>query len=375
MVLAVVLVGAALRLWAIGRAPSNPFYDAAVRSMGLSWHNLFFGAIDPGATVSIDKPPADLWLQVLSTKVLGFNTLALHLPEALGGALAVALLYATVRSVWGRRAGILAALSLAVLPVSVLTARSDTMDSVMAALLIASMWASVRALETRRGVWVLAAAALVGVAFNVKLAEALVPLPGLVVMWWMAAMPRRRAPLLIGAAATLVVVGMAWIFVASSTPAARRPHPIGSGTGSIYRVVFVYNGLDRLRGAPRRGPTDPTTPGPLRLVASRADYSHLIGTELIASLALVLGLALVKARHRGSGRPGGEDERVGRWASAGLGLWLVVGLALFTSIGHLQTRYLEACAPALAAVLGVSTAALLARAVHGDVRSARSRLR
>jgi 4-amino-4-deoxy-L-arabinose transferase-like glycosyltransferase len=44
--------------------------------------------------------------------------------------LAVALLYATVRSVWGRRAGILAALSLAVLPVSVLTARSDTMDSV-----------------------------------------------------------------------------------------------------------------------------------------------------------------------------------------------------------------------------------------------------
>jgi 4-amino-4-deoxy-L-arabinose transferase-like glycosyltransferase len=28
--------------------------------------------------VSIDKPPTDLWLQVLSTKVLGFNALALH---------------------------------------------------------------------------------------------------------------------------------------------------------------------------------------------------------------------------------------------------------------------------------------------------------
>src|SRR5206468_620264 len=147
----------------------NLFYDAAVRSMGLSWHNFFFGAIEPGGSVSVDKPPGDLWLQVASTKVLGFTTFALHLPEAVAGTAAVGMLYCVVRSVWGPLAGGLAGFALAVLPVSVLTSRSDTMDSVTMALLVAALWASIRALETRRSTWILAAAGLVGVAFNVKL--------------------------------------------------------------------------------------------------------------------------------------------------------------------------------------------------------------
>ncbi len=46
--------------------------------MGLSWHNLFYGAFDPGGTLSIDKPPIDLWLQVLSTKLLGFSSVSVR---------------------------------------------------------------------------------------------------------------------------------------------------------------------------------------------------------------------------------------------------------------------------------------------------------
>jgi 4-amino-4-deoxy-L-arabinose transferase-like glycosyltransferase len=76
---AITLVGAVLRLWAFDRVPSNPFYDAAVRSMGLSWHNFFFGAYEPGAQVSVDKAPADLWLQVASVKLFGFTPTALRL--------------------------------------------------------------------------------------------------------------------------------------------------------------------------------------------------------------------------------------------------------------------------------------------------------
>ncbi len=56
--LALITIGAgALRLVALGKVSPDPFYDAAVRSMGLSWHNFFFGAFEPGASVSIDKPP------------------------------------------------------------------------------------------------------------------------------------------------------------------------------------------------------------------------------------------------------------------------------------------------------------------------------
>ncbi len=84
--MALITLGAAvLRLLHIGQVPPDPFYDAAVRSMALSWHNFFFGAFEPGGSVSIDKPPVDLWLQVLSVKLLGFSSTTLKLPEALAG--------------------------------------------------------------------------------------------------------------------------------------------------------------------------------------------------------------------------------------------------------------------------------------------------
>ena len=96
--MALITLGAAvLRLTQIGKVPPDPFYDAAVRSMTLSWHNFFFGAFEPGGSVSIDKPPVDLWLQVASVKLFGFTSTTLKLPEALAGIAAVPLLFAAVR--------------------------------------------------------------------------------------------------------------------------------------------------------------------------------------------------------------------------------------------------------------------------------------
>jgi ABC-type Fe3+ transport system permease subunit len=158
----ITLAAAVLRLTHIGRVSPDPFYDAAVRSMGLSWHNFFFGAFEPGGSVSIDKPPVDLWLQVLSVKLLGFSSTTLKLPEAFAGIAAVPLLFATVRRVWGAPAGLAAALALAILPVEVITSRSDTMDGVMMVLMVLALLFLVRASETGRNAWLLAAAATLG---------------------------------------------------------------------------------------------------------------------------------------------------------------------------------------------------------------------
>ena len=130
----ITIAGAVLRLWSFDRVGANPFYDAAVRSMSLSWHNFFFGAFEPGAQVSVDKAPADLWLQVASIKLFGFTDVAMRVPEVAGGILAIPLLYDLVRRLFGHVAGIAAAATLAVLPAAILTAHSDTMDSVMMAL-------------------------------------------------------------------------------------------------------------------------------------------------------------------------------------------------------------------------------------------------
>ena len=145
---------------------------------------------EPGGQISIDKTPVDLWLQVLSTKLFGFSGVALRLPAAIAGVLAVVLLYDLVRRGFGRWAGLAAAAALAVLPTSVLTSRSDTMDVVMSALLLAAFWVIVAAPPLRRPLAVVAAGALAGLAWEVKLFEATIAVPALVA--WL---PKRWMPL------------------------------------------------------------------------------------------------------------------------------------------------------------------------------------
>ena len=95
-----------LRLPGLGSMADDPFYDGAVRTMGASWHAFLTGAIDPAATVAVDKPPGYLWLQVAATKVVGFGSVGLHLPAAIAGCVAVAALYDALRTLFGRTAGL-----------------------------------------------------------------------------------------------------------------------------------------------------------------------------------------------------------------------------------------------------------------------------
>ena len=329
--MAAITVGAAvLRLLHIGQVPPDPFYDAAVRSMELSWHNFFFGAFEPGGSVSIDKPPVDLWLQVISVKLLGFSSTTLKLPEALAGIASVPLLYVVVRRMWSAAAGIAAAAAMAVLPIEVITARSDTMDGVMMLVLVLALLAAVRAVETGRGVWLLIAAAALGVAFDVKLLESLVALPGLAAFAYLG-MPGsrvRRLGRLGTAAAVYVVVALAWLTATLLFPAHERPYAIGSTNGSAWNAAFVFNGTDRLGGkSPEPGATvyEPghrypvatqeqrdhipiVPPSPTRLLARVGPLSgERLGLEVL--VALLLGVpALLSGLGDGGETSAGLDE-------------------------------------------------------------------
>jgi 4-amino-4-deoxy-L-arabinose transferase-like glycosyltransferase len=391
--LVVVALAAVLRLAAPGRTPLDPFYDAAVRSMGTSWHAFFVGAFDPSARLAIDKPPVDLWLQVASTKLLGFTHAGLLLPAALGGTLAVAALYDLLRTLAGARAALAGALALAVLPVAVITSRSDTMDSVMAGLLVTASAVAARGLREGRTARIVAAGALVGLAFEVKLFEALIAAPPLALMWWLGARAtrRRRAAGLAAAGAACAAVGLAWL-VASTllVPASSRPWAFGSTNGSAWSSTFVYDGWDRLAGLrppPVPPPTQPVAnrtaaqrallaqarlrtrrahaaaqrrvpapPGPLRLLAGRAHLGPRLGVELAAAWA-ALALVLVAGAWR-------ELDRGGRAGLAALAAWLALGTLLFSAQAGLRPRYLEAFDPAVAACLGAGTVLGL-RAVGG----------
>jgi len=268
---------AVLRLIYIGKVSPDPFYDAAVRSMGLSWHNFFFGAFEPGASVSIDKPPVDLWLQVVSVKVFGFSSTTLKLPEAFAGIATVPLLFLAVRRMWSARAGLAAAAALAVLPVDVITSRSDTMDAVMMALIVLALLFILRACQTGATRWLLAGAAVLGLAFDVKILESLVALPGLAVLAYLGfpAPVRPRLLKLAGAGAVYVVVALAWLTATLLVPAHDRPWAIGSTNGSAWNAVFVFNGTERLGGKSPEPQFTVYEPGHKYPVATQSERDHI----------------------------------------------------------------------------------------------------
>jgi 4-amino-4-deoxy-L-arabinose transferase-like glycosyltransferase len=105
---------------------ANLYYAAAIRSMLQTWHNFFFVSFDPGGFVSVDKPPLGFWIQAASAKLWGFSGFSILLPQALAGVASVGVLYLIVRRIFGAPAGLLAALFLALTPISVVTNRNNT---------------------------------------------------------------------------------------------------------------------------------------------------------------------------------------------------------------------------------------------------------
>ncbi len=391
-VAAIALGGAALRLLYLNRVSPDPFYDAAVRSMSLSWHNFFFGAFEPGASVSIDKPPIDLWLQVASVKLLGFSSTTLKLPEAFAGIVSVPLLYVAVRRMWSATAGLAAAVALAVLPIEVITSRSDTMDAVMMLTLVLALLALVRAAESGRRLWLLLGAAALGLAFNVKLLESLVALPGLAAFAYLG-LPGTRVRRLVRlslAGVVYVAVALSWLTATLISPAHDRPFAIGSTNGSAWNAAFVFNGADRLGGKSPEPQFTVYQPGHTYPEASQSERDHIpivpasptrllsrigplsgerLGMEVLLALllgvpALLWGLLRTEdaapetAEAEASARE--ARTRTRRAAAGGLGLWMLTGIVLFSHMARLHPRYVEGFTPAVAAMLGIGVAWVLA---------------
>jgi len=362
-------IAGALRLAELDDVVGNPFYDAAVHSMGMSWHNFLFGAFDPAALLAIDKPPLDLWLQVASTKLLGWGSFALKLPEALGGTLAVPLLYDAVRRAVGRGAGLAAAAALAVMPVSVITARSDTMDSLMMLFIVTALWLTVRATAVASRRWLVLAGVAFGLAFNVKLLEALIALPALMLLYAVGASVsrRRRGADIALAGGALVVVSLSWAFAVTLAPG-RHPFAIGSTTGSVLDVMFGFNGVSRLAGNMTAGGTYAAAPGVFRLLSGVGDIGPWFGVVLVAALALGAAAVVLDWCPRAAPEDP-EAHRLLRAFSIAVVVWLGCGVAVLSYISVMHARYLEAVTPAAAAALGCGLASLIRGAIRTDRRA------
>ena len=247
-----VLAALALNTWRLSaNGLGNTYYAAAVRSMGQSRHNFFFGAFDPGGFITVDKPPLALWFQTASTKLFGFSSWSLLMPGALAGAASVALLWVIVSRRYGTMAGTVAASALALSPVNVAVDRMNLPDPFMIFFLLASAWAVLRSFDAERwGRWLVLAGLFFGAAFDAKMLAAAIPAPALGLAVLLGS--RGSGPHRFKRAAVLAVAALAftlpWMTIVDLTPASTRPYVGGSSNNTERNLIIGYNGVGRVDG-------------------------------------------------------------------------------------------------------------------------------
>lgn len=393
----------------------NLYYAATVKSMLTSWHNFFFISFDPGGFVTVDKPPLGFWIQAASAALFGFTGWSLLLPQALAGVLSVGLLYHLVRRVFGPTAGLLAALVLAVTPISVATNRNNTIDSLLILALLLAAWAVSRAAKTGRLRWLLLGTLLVGLGFNIKMLQAFMVLPAFYLLylvapplpWW------KRLLHLALAAVVLLTVSLSWAVIVDLTPPQERPFIGSSKDNTVMELIIGHNAAARLLpsglrgtgagrpqppppgwrpGQPRRGQQPPLPPGgqpvrppatgrqpvqlsppsgpggspgpgsgstqPLSNETGERGLLRLFNRQLAGQISWLLplaGLGLLAAAWQTRLRLplDRRHQALLLWS-----MWLLPQMAFFSIANLFHRYYLAMMAPAIAALVGAGVVAM-----------------
>ncbi len=360
------LVGTGLLyLWGLDRSGwANSFYSAAVQAGTKSWKAFFFGSFDSSNFISVDKPPAALWVMELSARLFGVNSWSILVPQALEGVATVGLLYACVRRWFPPGAALLAGAVMALTPVAALMFRFNNPDALLTLVLTGAAYATIRALEAGRTRWMVLAGTLIGFGFITKMLQALILMPVLALVYLLAGPPKlgRRILQLVYTGIALIVSAGWWVAVVELTPSSDRPYIGGSTNNNLFNLVFGYNGVGRLSGnetgSVGGGPAPGSMWGPtgwdrLFLKSFGGQISWLIPGALVGLVA-VLWLT----------RKAPRCDRV-RAAFLLFGGWLLLTGAVFSfAQGIIHPYYSVALAPAVGALVGMGASVLWRRRVE-----------
>lgn len=333
---------------------ANSFYSAAAQAGSQNWEAFFFGSSDAANSITVDKPPASIWVMALSVRLFGLNSWSILVPQALMGVASVFLLYLFVSRYFGKPAGLCAAAILATTPVATLMFRFNNPDALLVLLLVAATYGVARAVEHERLSWIILAAVAVGFAFLTKSLQAFLVMPAFIVT--VAVYSRRRISMLLTAAVALIVSGGWWLLIAELWPAAARPYIGGSQTNSALELILGYNGLGRLTGNETGsvgggGGMGWGTPSWHRMFD--ADWAGQIAWLLPAALASIFIVWFL------------SKERMHRVSTLLWGGWLLVTWATFSfSQGIIHQYYAVALAPAIGALVATATVVLWRRKAY-----------
>jgi 4-amino-4-deoxy-L-arabinose transferase-like glycosyltransferase len=365
---------AVLYLWNLTASGwANSYYAAATQAAAQSWKAFLFGSVDAGNVITVDKPPASLWLSGLFARVFGVSSWSVLAPQALCGVASVGLLYLAVKRTSGRLAGLLAGAALALTPVATLMFRFNLPDPLLVLLLIAAAYATIRAVEKASLRWLLLAGTAIGFAFLTKMMQGFLTLPALTLVYLVAApttLWKRIAHVLAAGAAVVVSAGW-YVALVALWPADSRPYIAGSTDNSILELALGYNGLGRIfggegnpgggggggMGGGNTGFGGASGIGRMFGAAFGTEISWLLPTALVG---LVAGLWFTR-----------RAPRTDRTRAALLlwGGWLVVTALVFSFMsGIIHPYYSVALAPGIAGVVAISARELWRGRAHPPAR-------
>ena len=363
--LGLLAAAAVLYLWALGRSGyANDYYAAAVQAGSTSWKAFFFGSFDSSNFITVDKPPAALWVMDLSARLFGVNSWSLLVPQALEGVATVGVLYAAVRRYAGPAAGLLAGAVLTATPVAALMFRYDNPDALLVLLLTVGAYATLRAVESGRTKWLVLAGTAVGFGFLAKMLQAFLVVPAFGLAYLIAGPTpvRRRVGQLLVALAALIASAGWWVAIVQLIPAADRPYIGGSTTNSVLQLMFGYNGFGRLTGN-ETGSVIPGGAGGFGGVGGSmwgpTGLTRLLGADMGGEISWLLPAALAAF---GIGLWITWRARRTDLVRASLvvwGGWLLITAVVFSfARGIIHPYYTVALAPAIGALVGMGAATL-----------------
>ncbi|MFG1934312.1 ArnT family glycosyltransferase [Mycobacterium sp. NPDC048908] len=376
---ALLVATAVLYLWNLSASGyGNSFYAAAAQAGSQSWSAWFFGSLDPRNFITVDKPPASLWVTGLSVRLFGMNSWSVLAPQALMGVAAVAVLYCAVRRAFphpghGAAAGLLAGAVLAVTPAATMMFRFNNPDALLVLLLTVAAYCLMRATMAASWRWLMVVAVVMGAAFLTKMLQGFLVLPGFGLAYLLVAPTSwgRRMAHLIGATGALVASAGWWVLLVQLTPASARPYIGGSTDNTVLDLAFGYNGINRLLGRHRASRPLGNWGGASPMFGGRTGVHRMFTGEManeiswlmLAALSVVAFGGYLTLRHALSR---GELCAWLMW-----GTWLLVTAVVFSFMGGLiHPYYTVALAPAIAALVGVGAVWAWRRRSRWDGRCA-----
>jgi 4-amino-4-deoxy-L-arabinose transferase-like glycosyltransferase len=247
----IALLSFGLNFYAISKIGyGNAYYAAAIKSMTESFKNFFYVAFDPAGLVSVDKPPLGLWIQAVFVLIFGYHGWAMLLPQALAGTGACLMMYKLTSKYFGHAAGLISALVFALTPAAVVAARNNTMDMQLIFVLLVAAWFLFKSIETSKWRYLFICAVFVGLGFNIKMLQAYMILPAVVIVYLVFAKEKiiKRFAAGIISLVIMAVISFAWVAAVDLTPAGSRPYVGSSTNNTVAELIIGHNGLERLYG-------------------------------------------------------------------------------------------------------------------------------